>query len=48
MSAGARPESTAVDAGAVHVDVRRVAFFTIARKEIRRFIRIWPQTLVPP
>lgn len=29
-------------------DVRRVAFVTIARKEIRRFLRIWAQTLVPP
>jgi ABC-2 type transport system permease protein len=28
--------------------VRRVAFLTIARKEIRRFLRIWTQTLVPP
>lgn len=26
----------------------RVAFFTILVKETRRFIRIWPQTLVPP
>ena len=25
-----------------------VAFNTILRKEIRRFIRIWPQTLLPP
>ena len=25
-----------------------VAFFTILVKETRRFIRIWPQTLVPP
>ncbi len=25
-----------------------VAFFTIVRKEIRRFMRIWPQTLLPP
>ena len=29
-------------------DVRVVAFMTIARKEIRRFLRIWTQTLVPP
>ncbi len=25
-----------------------VAFFTLLRKEIRRFMRIWPQTLLPP
>ncbi|MCS5587029.1 MAG: ABC transporter permease [Porticoccaceae bacterium] len=25
-----------------------VAFSTIVRREIRRFMRIWPQTLVPP
>ena len=25
-----------------------VAFVTIVRREIRRFMRIWPQTLVPP
>ena len=25
-----------------------VAFETILRKEIRRYIRIWPQTLLPP
>jgi ABC-2 type transport system permease protein len=25
-----------------------IAFETIFRKEIRRFLRIWPQTLVPP
>jgi ABC-2 type transport system permease protein len=26
----------------------RIAFFTIVSKEIRRFTRIWPQTLLPP
>jgi ABC-2 type transport system permease protein len=26
----------------------RIAFFTILNKEIRRFVRIWPQTLLPP
>ena len=26
----------------------RVALFTLVRKEIRRFMRIWPQTLLPP
>lgn len=26
----------------------RVAFFTIVIKEVRRFTRIWPQTLLPP
>ncbi|ADZ91262.1 ABC transporter permease [Marinomonas mediterranea] len=25
-----------------------IAFFTIFRREIRRFMRIWPQTLLPP
>ena len=25
-----------------------VAYFTIVRKEVHRFIRIWPQTMVPP
>lgn len=25
-----------------------IAFFTLLRKEIRRFMRIWPQTLLPP
>jgi len=29
-------------------DVRWVAFVTIVRKEIRRFLRIWTQTIVPP
>lgn len=26
----------------------RIALFTLVRKEIRRFMRIWPQTLLPP
>lgn len=26
----------------------QIAFFTLLRKEIRRFLRIWPQTLLPP
>ncbi|MCL6416886.1 ABC transporter permease [Aestuariirhabdus sp. Z084] len=25
-----------------------IAFLTIAHKEVRRFLRIWPQTLLPP
>ena len=25
-----------------------VAFLTIVTKEVRRFLRIWPQTLLPP
>jgi len=25
-----------------------VAFQTILRKEVRRYMRIWPQTLLPP
>jgi len=28
--------------------LNRVAFFTIVRKEIRRFMRIWVQTITPP
>ena len=30
------------------VAVNRIAFITIVRKEIRRFARIWVQTIVPP
>ena len=30
------------------VAVNRIAFLTIVRKEIRRFARIWVQTIVPP
>jgi len=26
----------------------RIAFFTIVRKEVRRFVRIWVQTITPP
>lgn len=26
----------------------KIAFYTLLRREIRRFIRIWPQTLLPP
>lgn len=29
-------------------DINRIAFITIVRKEIARFMRIWPQTLLPP
>ena len=25
-----------------------IAFFTIVIKEVKRFTRIWPQTLLPP
>ena len=25
-----------------------IAFITIVRREIHRFLRIWPQTLLPP
>ena len=25
-----------------------VALYTLVHKEIRRFMRIWPQTLLPP
>ena len=28
--------------------VVRIAFYTIVRKEVRRFMRIWIQTLIPP
>lgn len=30
------------------LEVNRVAFQTIVRKEVRRFARIWVQTIVPP
>lgn len=30
------------------IAVNRVAFLTIVRKEVRRFARIWVQTIVPP
>lgn len=30
------------------LSLSRIAFFTIVRKEIQRFTRIWVQTLVPP
>ena len=26
----------------------QTALWTLVRKEIRRFMRIWPQTLLPP
>ena len=26
----------------------KVALYTLVHKEIRRFMRIWPQTLLPP
>ena len=26
----------------------RVALYTLVYKEIRRFMRIWPQTVLPP
>ena len=26
----------------------RIALYTLVQKEIRRFMRIWPQTLLPP
>ncbi|MFK7161077.1 ABC transporter permease [Marinospirillum sp. MEB164] len=32
----------------MNISLYRVAFLTILRKEIRRFTRIWPQTLLPP
>ena len=37
---------TALGARPAHAD--RIAFVTIVRKEIRRFARIWVQTIVPP
>lgn len=30
------------------MNIQLIAFYTILRKEIRRFMRIWVQTLVPP
>ncbi len=26
----------------------QIALWTLVRKEVRRFLRIWPQTLLPP
>lgn len=47
-----RPPSNDVSiqpgAGAGSLQGNRVAFTTIVRKEIRRFMRIWVQTIVPP
>ena len=40
--------SAALPAQLPHSNVWWIAFRTIARKEIRRFLRIWTQTLVPP
>lgn len=40
------PERAATGARPLHAD--RIAFVTIVRKEIRRFARIWVQTIVPP
>lgn len=31
-----------------HRSIARVAFTTILYKEIKRFLRIWPQTILPP
>ena len=31
-----------------HKIISRIAFATILRKEIKRFLRIWPQTILPP
>lgn len=31
-----------------NTNFRLIAFQTLVRKEIRRFLRIWVQTLVPP
>ena len=31
-----------------HWAIQRQAFITIVRREVRRFLRIWVQTLVPP
>jgi len=30
------------------VQANWVAYQTIVRKEVRRFLRIWPQTILPP
>ncbi|OGT84365.1 MAG: ABC transporter permease [Gammaproteobacteria bacterium RIFCSPLOWO2_02_FULL_61_13] len=32
----------------VRREVFKVAFATIVRKEVNRFVRIWPQTILPP
>lgn len=31
-----------------HRSIARIAFTTILHKEIKRFLRIWPQTILPP
>ena len=43
-----KPDRTAVSENLDLIAVNRVAFQTIVRKEIRRFARIWVQTIVPP
>ncbi len=45
-SAGTAAPRTTTGARPAHAD--RIAFVTIVRKEIRRFARIWVQTIVPP
>ena len=45
-SADAAAPRTTTGARPAHAD--RIAFATIVRKEIRRFARIWVQTIVPP
>ena len=43
-----KPDRTSVSENLDLIAVNRVAFQTIVRKEIRRFARIWVQTIVPP
>ncbi len=42
------PDRSAVPENIDLIAINRVAFQTIVRKEIRRFARIWVQTIVPP
>ncbi len=48
MSASPRPAATTDAVSDARLSGNRTAFVTIVRKEIRRFMRIWVQTIVPP
>lgn len=32
----------------MNLSAQWIAFYTVLRKEIKRILRIWPQTLLPP
>ena len=46
--AGQRSQADAEEPALNLLAINRIAFQTIVRKEIRRFARIWVQTIVPP